>query len=145
MARYEETVEVDACAADVWAVMSDVARWSDWTPTVRETTALDEGPLSVGARFRVRQPRLPVSTWTVTELVPGSRFAWRAAAPGVRSRGDHRVEPLGAHSRVVLVFEQAGPLAPVSALLLSGLIGRYVRTEAACLKAVVEGRAADVS
>lgn len=119
-------------------MMSDVGRWSDWTPTVDEVTALGEGPLRVGSVFRVRQPRLPAVTWTVTEVVPGRRFAWTSSGPGVRSRADHQVEPLGPGSRAVLVFEQSGPLAFLSALFFSGLIGRYVQTEGASLKTFVE-------
>lgn len=138
MATTQETVDIDAPADRVWAVMSDVARWPDWTPTVDTVIAQGEASLKPGAVFRVRQPRLPTTTWTVTEVVPGRQFAWTSSSPGVRSRGDHRVEPIGDRSRAVLTFEQTGFLAPLSGLFLSGLIRRYVRTEGASLKAFAE-------
>jgi hypothetical protein len=40
----------------------------------------------------------------------------------------------------VLVFEQSGPLAGLSALFYSGLIRRYVRTEVEHLKRTAERR-----
>ena len=39
----------------------------------------------LGGEVEIRQPGLPVTMWTVTDLEPGRSFTWRAAAPGVRT------------------------------------------------------------
>src|SRR5688572_7852445 len=64
----EQTIEIDAPRKTVWAVMIDVERWPEWTPTTTSVELLDRGPFVVGSRARIRQPRLPVVIWTVTTL-----------------------------------------------------------------------------
>ena len=140
MSRVEERIDVLAPPAAVWEVMHDVLQWPAWTPTVSAVKALGGSRLTVGAKYRLKQPKLPPVEWTVTELVPGRSFAWTSKSPGVRSFADHRIEPAGEGSTVVLVFEQSGPLAGLSALFYSGLIRRYVRTEVEHLKRTAERR-----
>ena len=91
----ERVVEIAAPPEQVWAVMSDVERWPEWTASVTSVEHLDEAPFSVGSRARIRQPRLPVAIWTVTVLEPGRCFEWRADTAGLRSVGGHRVEACG--------------------------------------------------
>jgi uncharacterized membrane protein len=129
------TAEIDAPAAEVWAVIADVARWPVWTPTMTEVRLLDGDRIGPGAGARVRQPKLPPAVWRVTEFDEGRRFAWAARGPGVRTVGDHRVEPLdGGRCRVVLSIDTTGPLARPFWALIGGLTRRYVATEARSLK-----------
>jgi uncharacterized protein YndB with AHSA1/START domain len=140
------TIDIDAPAEVVWDVIVDVEHWPQWTATMtsvrRETGS---GPLTVGERVRVRQPRLPPVVWTVTDVQPGRSFAWTATGPGVRSVGDHAVVPRpdGGGSTATVRFTSTGPLAGLSWLLLGRLTRRYVQTEAAGLKERSETRARD--
>ena len=101
---------------------------------------LDPGPLRVGSRARIRQPRLPVAEWTVTEIDPGRSFTWVARGPGVRTTGTHVVEPHGDGARATAILVQGGPLGPVVGFLTRGLTKRYLAMEAAGLKARAEAR-----
>jgi uncharacterized membrane protein len=136
--RFEDSVTIDAAAARVWAVYSDVERWPEWTASVTSVELLDPGPLRVGSRARIRQPRLPVAEWTVTDLDEGRSFTWVARGPGVRTTGTHLVERDGDRARATAVLEQGGPLGPVVGLLTRGLTRRYLAMEAAGLKARAE-------
>jgi hypothetical protein len=73
--------------------------------------------------------------WRVTELEPGSRFAWDTRTPGLRSVGDHAVTRLDdRRSRALLAIDQTGPPAPLAGLLYGRLIRRYLAMESAGLK-----------
>ncbi|GGJ87157.1 hypothetical protein GCM10010123_15920 [Pilimelia anulata] len=127
-----------AIAADpaaVWRVYADVAGWPGWTPTVTAVERLDPGPLRVGCRTRVRQPRLPVAVWEVTELVEGESFTWTARGPGLLTVAAHRVGAApGGGTAVENALEQRGPLGPLAGRLWRGLTQRYLERELAGLR-----------
>jgi uncharacterized membrane protein len=133
--QVETVVDIDAPPERVWQIMSDVERWPEWTASVERAERLDEGPLSVGSRARLKQPKFPPVVWEVTDLQPGRSFSWTAKNVGVTSVGRHEIAPRGdSGSRVALSLRQEGPLAPLLALLTSKLTRRYVETEAQGLK-----------
>lgn len=133
------TRRIDADPATVWEVLADVERWPQWTASMRRVELLDPGPLAVGNRVRIKQPRVPTTVWRVSELVPGRSFTWTAAGPGVRSTGSHTVVASDGGAEVTLVFRQEGPVGELLGRLVRGLIRRYVETEAAGLAARAEG------
>jgi uncharacterized membrane protein len=138
--RFEASIEVAAPASEVFAAYADVERWPSWTSSVTSVELLDPGPLRVGSRARVRQPKLPVAVWQVTALEPGREFTWQAQGPGVLTTGTHRVTPAGDdHVTVTAILEQAGPLGAVVGLMTRRLTHRYLDTEVRGLKAYCEG------
>jgi uncharacterized membrane protein len=140
MATYRMSVEIDAPPERVWDVLTDVERWPEWTSSMTSVEALDDGPLAVGSRAKVKQPRVPPIVWTVIELRPGESFTWVARSPGALSIARHDVVPVAdaTRSRVTLGVEQRGPVGWVAGLLLARMTRRYVDTEAAGLKRRVE-------
>jgi uncharacterized membrane protein len=137
--QVERTVEVDAPAEAVWAVLEEVRGWPQWTASMSEVEPLADGPLAVGSEVRVKQPRLPAAVWEVTELEPGRSFTWVNRSPGMTSTGEHAIEPAGERCVVRLRFTQAGPLS-VLALPFLPLTKRYVDLEAQGLKRRAEQR-----
>jgi uncharacterized membrane protein len=138
--RFEDSAVIAATPATVWEIYSDVEHWPDMTESVTSVELLDPGPLRVGSRARIRQPRLPVAEWTVTEIDAGRSFTWVARGPGVRSTGTHVVEPHGDGARATAILDQGGPLGPVVGFLTRGLTRRYLAMESAGLKARAEAR-----
>ena len=134
-------IEVEAAVERVWEVLHEVERWPEWASTVTSVRRLDDGPLAVGSRVRVEQPRIPPTEYEVTEFEPNRSFTWTATAPGVRTTARHRLEQLGAGTtRVTLAVEQAGPLGRVMGRFYRRLTDRYLTAEAEGIKARSEGQ-----
>jgi hypothetical protein len=140
MTSFTRSIEIQSPPARVWAIMSDVERWHEWTPSVRSIRLLDSGPLKVGSRAWVRQPRVPPAYWRVTELDEGRGFSWVSGTPGVRVTGRHWVEPVSTGSRATLSIEYSGLLGPVLAWLTRRINQPYLDMEAEGLKGRSEQR-----
>jgi len=138
--RFQRSIEIEAPAETVFTVYADVERWPTWTPTVTSVERLDDGRFQVGSRARVRQPRLPVAVWEVTELVTARSFTWVARGPGVVTIGTHEVAPLpeGDRCTATATLDQTGLLGPVLGLLTKRLTDRYLEAEVRGLKARCE-------
>lgn len=132
------TVDIAAPPERVWEVLSDIGRWHEWTPTVTSVLRHDDGPLQVGSRAKVVQPRIPEAEYVVTELRPGRAFTWMATAPGVVTTARHDVEPIADGTRVRLSVAHAGWLSQLMGRFYRGLTDRYLANEANGLKAHCE-------
>jgi uncharacterized membrane protein len=137
---FSVAVNIDAPPDQVFAVLCDVERWPEWTPTMTSVQRLDQGPFGVGSSAQIRQPKLRPAVWKVTEL-EAQNFTWVARTPGLRMKAGHRVERQGAGSRVQLSFELSGLMARVASRLYGGLIEQYVTTESQKLKQRAESTA----
>lgn len=72
-----------------------------------------------------------MTTWTVTEEVPGRSFTWESTRPGSHATAWHQVTPVGeGRCGVRLAIEQAGLLGSLVGLIYRGLTKRYVQMEA---------------
>ena len=143
--QFSITTEVDAPPEVVFAVLSEVERWPEWTPTVTRVERLGDAgaPLALGARLRIVQPKVPPAEWTVTALEPGRGFRFVSRSPGATVEADHWAEPTGAErrSRVTLSVTFTGFLGRAIGWMMRGLNQRYLAQEAAGLKRRSEERA----
>jgi hypothetical protein len=137
MERQFITFDVAAPADRVAEVMKDVARWPEWTPTVKRVRRLDSGEFRVGSRLMISQPKFPPAFWKATKIEPLG-FTWVSTAPGMRVVANHYVEPLGPGSRVTLSLEFHGLIGPWFGRLTRGINERYLTLEAKGLTARAE-------
>ena len=132
---FETSVEIHATPATVWAVLTDVGCWPEWTASMRRVELRGGGALAVGSRVRIKQPKVPAVTWEVTEVEPERAFTWTATSPGVTTVAEHRITPIGRSTvQVHLGIRRSGPLAGLVSALSARLTRRYVAMEAAGLK-----------
>jgi hypothetical protein len=70
-------IDIAASPARVWEVLTDFAAWPRWNPFIRQIA----GSLTVGARLTTRMHPTGGRPMTfrpmVTEVAPGTAFAWR--------------------------------------------------------------------
>ena len=116
--RFMATIDIAAPAQLVYEVYTDVERWPEWAASVTSVERLDQGPLRVGSRARIKQPRLPTTVWEVTEVVTGRSFSWIARSPGVITTASHVVTPPEADgpTRVTASLQQTGAARSVAGL-----------------------------
>lgn len=141
MQDMEQSIIIDVAAspARVWTVLVDVERWPEWTSSVTSVRSLDAGPLAVGSRVEISQPRIPTGIYTVTTLEPGSMFVWEQRQPGSTVSARHSCAPLpDGGTRVELRVVMSGAVGGVVGRLFRSLTERYLAMEAAGLKARAE-------
>lgn len=137
--RFEQSVEIDAQPQRVWDVLSDLEAWPHRIETVDEVELLTPPPVAVGARVRLKQPKLPEGTWEVTSWDAPSSFEFRQQSGGVTSTAGHRVEALDdGRSRLTLTVEMRGLLVPIFGRIYRDLTNRYMAIEADGIKRAAE-------
>jgi uncharacterized membrane protein len=134
MKYFYTTVDIEAPPDRIWIALRDIEHWSEWTATISSIRRLDAGPLAVGSRAIVRQPKLLPARWQVTELVEGRGFTWITLCPGLLVTARHYIEAMAGSSRVTLSLDFSGPLSAIVARLTRGLNTRYLALEARGLK-----------
>lgn len=106
----EASIDIQAPADEIWAIVADVTRTPEWSPVCRRCDWLDEpGTAEVGARFRGYN-RLNGVRWSrageVTHAEPGRLFAFSTEFRGREStRWRYRFEPVGSATRVREAYE----------------------------------------
>ena len=133
----EQRTSIDVATSPdrVWEVLVDVERWPEWTDSVSSVRLLDAGPLAIGSRVEITQPRIPTGTYTVTALEPGSAFTWEQRQPGSTVSAHHECAPLpDGGTRVELRVVMSGAVGKVVGRLYRRLTAKYLTMEATGLK-----------
>jgi uncharacterized membrane protein len=125
---------VDAPIGTVWESLRAVELWPQWMPTVTSVEPREPGDHGVGASFRVRQPRLPATTWIITEWDEAQGFTWRARGLGLVTIGDHRIREEGDRTRARLSIDWSGPLAGVARVMYRRVAQVYLNRELRALR-----------
>jgi carbon monoxide dehydrogenase subunit G len=103
---HRDSIEIDAPPAAVWAVVSDVTRTGEWSPTCRRCEWAPGATGAVGDTFtghNQQGEREWSTTSTVTASEPGTAFAWMVAQDWVRWA--YRLEPAGEGTRLTETWE----------------------------------------
>jgi uncharacterized protein YndB with AHSA1/START domain len=139
------SVTIDAPIDVVWSVFTDVERWPTWASSFTSVELID-GPMRLGAKARIRQPRLPTVVWEVIKWEPGRSWTWAATGPGARTEASHLLTSAGGRTVAEQSIVSSGPIGKLFAWIWRSLTRQYLAIEAAGLKQqseqVVASRAA---
>jgi uncharacterized membrane protein len=126
-------ITIDAPVDVVWSVFTDVERWPTWASSFTSVELID-GPMRLGAKARIRQPRLPTVVWEVTKWEPGRSWTWTATGPGARTDASHVLTRSGSGTLAEQSIVSSGPIGRAIAFISRSLTRRYLAIEAAGLK-----------
>ena len=139
MPQYSTSISIHADQETIWKILSDVAHWPEWTPTVTKVEVLDQPELKLNNRYKLYQPKLQPVIWTVTVLEPPSSFTWESRMPGMLMMGEHTLKPVNTNqTELSLKFVFQGWLGAIIGRLYRKTVETYVRTEAQSLKQRIE-------
>ncbi|MFB8005275.1 SRPBCC family protein [Nocardia sp. NPDC056000] len=111
----EETV-ITGDIDRIWAVATDVARWSEWDP--HEEKSRIDGPFAAGTTGWVKPKGAPAGPFTITDVRAGSSWTSQAGIPFGKLRGHRSYEALGDGTvRVAERVEVHGPFGPLFRLV----------------------------
>ena len=137
--RFEKSIDIDAPQQRVWDVLSALEAWPQRIETVDTVELLTPAPITKGSRVRLKQPKLPESTWDITVWHAPSYFEWTQKEAGTTSVAGHHVEALGeGRARLTLTLDMRGFLIPIIALFYKKLTNRYMNLEAEGMKRAAE-------
>ena len=85
MPRLHETIDTDLPIDEAFAFVADFANASRWDPGVATSERIDDGPVGVGARYRLgirMRGRVTPMEYQVTTFEPSGWSSWPAAGRG---------------------------------------------------------------
>jgi uncharacterized protein YndB with AHSA1/START domain len=127
------SVTIDAPIETVWSVFTNVEQWPTWAPSFTSVELID-GPMRLGAKVRIRQPRLPTIGWEVTKWEPRRSWTWTATSPRARTDASHVLTRSGQSTITEQSIRSSGSLDRLVAFVLRPLTRRHLAIEAAGLK-----------
>src|SRR5262245_52786882 len=127
------SIAIDAPIEVVWSVFTDVERWPTWASSFTSVELID-GPMRLGAKARIRQPRLPTVVWEVTKWEPGRSWTWTTQSPRARTEASDVLTRSGQGTVAEQSIVSSGRIGWLAALTWRSLTRRYLAIEAAGLK-----------
>ena len=107
--EFEHSTEGPASVEAVWALWSDVSRWTEWDEGLASVTL--EGPFVEGASGTMEVKGQGLISFTLTSVEDGIGFVDETSVPGALLRFSHRVEALDNGVRVTHSVVIEGPAA----------------------------------
>ena len=140
MIKFSTSLAINASQDLIWKVLSDVAHWHEWTPTVTKVEVLNTPEIKLGNRYKVIQPKLQPVVWTITEL-NSANFTWESKSPGMHMVAEHVVKPINVNqAEVSLTFAFNRWLGNLIGKMYGKMTEEYIQTEAQSLKKKVENK-----
>lgn len=135
----EQSVDVAAPPAAVWAKYTDVANWPTWDSGLVEASL--DGQFDTGGTGRMKTPKGPAARFTLTAVEPDRSFTEETRFPGVRMILEHEIAATDTGCRVTHRARLTGPLAFLWQRILGPRIERALPGAVAGVARAAEGGA----
>lgn len=151
MIETEQSAQVQAGIADVWAYVQDIARWASIMPGYRECEIIDADnsrwilKVGVGGLVRTVKVKVHVDAWNGPETV---HFTYKLEGDPVQGGGTYTAAAKGANETEITLkvrVEGSGPMAPMWEAMGKPLLPTFARSFAEQLRDEIEKTVADAA
>ncbi len=143
--RYEQSIVVNAPADKVFAYVSDLMRLPEWGGFGNVVRSTSQGEVAVGSTYECdgKQFGRHTDDVTVTEYVPGKRFATETKGVTGHSRNTFELEEQGGSTKVTKVLEFIKPALTtrLAGPMLKKMAPNNLAKDLQRIKARIEGTA----
>jgi len=112
--RFESSIEIDAPAEKVWALIDKLEEWPQWMPSIKKIERVSQEPLAVGSQLSVtaKVSGLTVTLlMTITEFAPERNVVMEGKALSTRLMRFYTLEPVNGKTKVTIGGDVSGTLA----------------------------------
>ena len=112
--EFRSSVEIDAPAEKIWAVVDRLEEWPQWMPSIKRIERLSEAPFKVGSQLSVtaKVSKLTIKLlMTITKFVPGRTVVLQGKALGTKLTRFYVLEPVDGKTKATVGGEVSGILA----------------------------------
>ena len=112
--RFESSIEIDAPAEKVWALIDKLEEWPQWMPSIKKIERISQGPLAVGSQLSVTAEVSGLTVtllMTITEFVPERNVVMEGKALGTKLTRFYTLEPVNGKTKVTIGGDVSGALA----------------------------------
>jgi len=112
--RFESSIEINAPATKVWALVDRLEEWPQWMPSIKKIERTSKELLTVGSKLFVtaKVSRLTVRLlMTITKFVPERSVVLEGKALGTRLIRFYTLEPLNGKTKITIGGDVSGALA----------------------------------
>lgn len=133
MWTHEQSIEIDATPAQIWAVFADVHGWTRWNAGIERIEL--HGRFAAGSTFTMQPPGTDAFVSTLIAVDAARGFTDETVIDETRVVVDHRIEALSPRRvRVTYATQVTGPQAQAIGPEVTGDFGDVLRG----LKAICE-------
>ena len=112
--RFESSIDINAPAEKVWALIDKLEEWPQWMPSIKKIERLSKGPLAVGSQLSVTAKVSGLTVillMTIIEFVPERTVAMQGKALGTNLTRFYTLEPVNGKTKVTIGGDVSGALA----------------------------------
>lgn len=136
--RIQHSIDIDAPRSRVWDLTVDVEALPDHTPTMSTVERLEQAPLTIGSKVRIKQPAQRSKIWTITEFNEHRRFSWTTTSTGTTMTASHDLVETSTGTRNALTVEMNGLLGAVFGIFVQRQIQKALAAENGAFKTAAE-------
>jgi len=112
--RFESSIEINAPATKVWALVDRLEEWPKWMPSIKKIERTSKEPLTVDSKLFVtaKVSWLTVRLFmTITKFVPERSVVLEGKALGTKLIRFYTLEPLNGKTKITIGGDVSGALA----------------------------------